>query len=45
MPCLNDLDPNEGPYPFMQDNAPCRTAKSIKSFLERVDNKGVSTDA
>lgn len=36
MPYLHDLDPNEGPYTFMQDNAPCHTAKSVKGFLEVV---------
>lgn len=37
IPYLNDLDPNEGPYTFMQENTPCYTANSIKDFLEAVE--------
>lgn len=33
---LHDLDPNEGPFTFMHDKAPCHTAKSIKTFMGTV---------
>lgn len=31
-----DLDPNEGPYTFMQDNTPCYTARLIRGILKAV---------
>lgn len=37
LPYLHDLDPNEGPYVFMHDGAPCHTAKTVKNLLESVD--------
>lgn len=36
LPYLDELDPNEGPYTFLHDSAPCHKAKSIQNFLESV---------
>ncbi|GFT70056.1 uncharacterized protein TNCV_4690041 [Trichonephila clavipes] len=33
IPQLEEWFPNEEPYIFMQDGAPCHTARSIKAFL------------
>lgn len=37
LPHINDLDPNEGPYTFMHDSAPCHKAKSVRNFLDSVN--------
>lgn len=34
LPQLRDWFPNGEPFVFMQDGAPCHTAKSIKTFLD-----------
>lgn len=37
LPYLDELDPNEGPYTFLHDSAPCHKAKFVTNFLESVN--------
>ena len=37
LPQIRDWFPNGEPYIFMQDGAPCHTARSVKAFLQAKD--------
>ncbi|GFX11970.1 uncharacterized protein TNCV_2997541 [Trichonephila clavipes] len=41
IPQLEEWFPNGEPYFFMQDGAPCHTARSIKTFLAEKKNPSV----